>query len=170
MFSTLLYLSLPLVFLLHEVEKSISRRKWAAKKYDRIVAKFPSTKEIMDIFRNMSDRNLMIIVIEETIVLCIAVILAIYGGLNMNTPYAYPLIALTWGFGIHLIFHLLQSAFLTIYTPGMFTSVVLMPYFFLTAADMSVQFSLTENLIFAFVGCFILSINSGFMNLLLKSK
>ena len=168
MFSTFLYLSLPLVFLLHDLEEIISRRKWATKKYDRIVAKFPSTQKTMDLFRNMSDRNLMIIVLEEAIVLCVAVILAVYG--KFEAPYTYPLVALTWGFGIHLVFHLLQAAFLTIYVPGMFTSIILMPYFFLTAADMCVNYSLTENLILAFTGCFIIAINSGIMHVLLKNK
>ncbi|MCF0182467.1 MAG: HXXEE domain-containing protein [Muribaculaceae bacterium] len=64
-----------------------------------------------------------------------------------------PLMALTWGFNMHCLWHLGRALTGKHYMPGSITGIVLLPYIGLTFADMLTQWSLLDNAIYAVAGC-----------------
>ena len=89
MFSIMIYLSLPLAFLFHDIEEIAKRKRWARGNVDRIGGMFPNVRPMLVHLRDMSHRRFCIIVAEELLLISIAVLCAIYG------PFMAPLFALT---------------------------------------------------------------------------
>lgn len=160
MFSILIYISLPFVFLIHEIEKIAKRKRWARLNVDRIGGIYPSMRPMLVHIRDMSNRSFCIIVAEELLFISLAVICAIYG------TSMVPLFALTWGFCIHLLVRIVQAFSIRGYIPGLITSVAILPYAGLAVADMLQQFSWQQNLLYAVSGSIIVTINFIIMHII----
>ena len=115
MFSILIYLSLPFAFLFHDIEEIAKRKRWARIHADRIGGMYPNMRPMLVHLRDMSNRSFCIIVVEELLLIILAVICAIYGS------FMVPLLALTWGFCIHLVVHIIQALAVKGYVPGLTT-------------------------------------------------
>ena len=153
MFSIVIYLSLPFVFLFHDIEEIAKRKRWAIKNADRIGGMYPNIHPMLVHLRDMSNRSFCIIVAEELLLISLAVISAIYGG------FMAPLLALTWGFSLHLLVHIAQALATRGYIPGLATSVLLLPYAGLAVADMLQQFTWQQNLLYAASGVIVVILN-----------
>lgn len=158
MFSIVIYLSLPFVFLFHEIEEIAKRKRWARVNIDRIGGMYPSMRPMLVHLRDMSNKSFCIIVAEELLFISLAVISAIYGG------FMAPLFALTWGFSIHLLVHIVQALAARSYVPGLATSVLLLPYAGIAVADMLQQFAWQQNLLYAVLGTMAIVLNSILMH------
>lgn len=153
MLSILIYLSLPLVFLFHDIEEIAKRKRWARIHADRIGGMYPNMRPVLIHLRDMSNRSFCIIVAEELLLILLAVLCAIYG------PSMAPLFALTWGFSIHLVVHIIQALAVKGYVPGLTTSVLLLPYVGIAVADLLQQFSWQQNLLYAVSGIVVVMFN-----------
>lgn len=160
MFSILIYLSLPFVFLFHAIEETAKRQRWARINVDRIGGKHPDLRPMLVHLRDMSNRSFCIIVAEELLLISFAVISAIYG------PTQVPLFALTWGFCLHLLVCIGQALAMKGYIPGLTTSVILLPYGVVAVSDMIQQFSLQQNLLYAVSGIAIVYLNKKLMHMI----
>lgn len=158
MFSIVLYLSLPFVFLFHEIEEIAKRKRWARVNIDRIGGMYPSMRPMLVHLRDMSNKSFCIIVAEELLFISLAVISVIYGVLMA------PLFALTWAFSIHLMVHIAQTIAIKGYAPGLMTSILLLPYAGIAIADMLQQFAWQQNLLYAVLGTMAIVLNSILMH------
>ena len=162
MFSILIYLSLPFVFLFHAIEEMAKRRRWARINADRIGGMHPGMRPMLVHLRDMSNKSLCIIVAEELLLVSLAVISAIYG------PSMAPLFALTWGFCIHLMVHAVTAIATKDYVPGLATTVLLLPYMGIAVADMLQQFPWQNNLLYAVSGTIAVTVNTIVMHTIFR--
>lgn len=162
MFSIMIYLSLPLAFLFHDIEEIAKRKRWARVNVDRIGGMFPNVRPMLVHLRDMSHRRFCIIVAEELLLISMAVLCAIYG------PSMAPLFALTWGFCIHLLVHVVQAMAIRGYVPGLTTTILLMPYLGIVVTDMLQQFRWQQNLLYAVLGTIAIIINLFMMHLIVR--
>lgn len=162
MFSILIYISLPFVFLFHAIEETVRRQRWARINVDRIGGRHPGLRPMLIYWRNMSNRSFCIIVAEELLLISLAVISAIYG------PTQVPLFALIWGFCLHLLVRIGQALAIKGYIPGLITSVILLPYGVVAVSDMIQQFSWQQNLLYAVSGTIIVILNKKLMHMIFK--
>lgn len=162
MFSIMIYLSLPLAFLFHDIEEIAKRKRWARVNVDRIGGMFPNVRPMLVHLRDMSHRRFCIIVAEELLLISMAVLCAIYG------PSMAPLFALTWGFCIHLLVHVVQAMAIRGYVPGLTTTILLMPYLGIVVTDMLQQFRWHQNLLYAVLGTIAIIINLFMMHLIVR--
>lgn len=162
MFSIMIYLSLPLAFLFHDIEEIAKRKRWARVNVDRIGGMFPNVRPMLVHLRDMSHRRFCIIVAEELLLISIAVLCAIYG------PFMAPLFALTWGFCIHFLVHVVQAMAIRGYVPGLATTILLMPYLGIAVTDMLQQFSWQQNLLYAVLGTIVIIINLLMMHVIVR--
>ena len=160
MFSILIYISLPFVFIFHDIEEIAKRQRWARVNVDRIGGMYPNMRPMLVHLRDMSNRSFCIIVAEELLLISLAAICAIYG------TFMAPLFALTWGFCIHLVVHIVQALAVKGYIPGLTTSVLLLPYVGIAVADMLQQFSWQQNLLYAVSGIIIVILNLILMHMI----
>lgn len=160
MFSILIYISLPFVFIFHDIEEIAKRQRWARVNVDRIGGMYPNMRPMLVHLRDMSNRSFCIIVAEELLLISLAATGAIYG------TFMAPLFALTWGFCIHLVVHIVQALAIKGYIPGLTTSVLLLPYVGIAVADMLQQFSWQQNLLYAVSGIIIVILNLILMHMI----
>ncbi len=154
MFSILIYISLPFVFLFHSIEETVKRQRWARINADRIGSMYHDMRPMLVHLRDISNRSLCIIIAEELLLVSIAAVSAIYG------PSMAPLFALTWGFCIHLLVHAAMAFATKGYVPGLATTVLLLPYAGIAVADMLQQFPWQDNLLYAVLGAFAVTANT----------
>jgi len=160
MFSILIYLSLPFVFLFHDIEEIAKRKRWARLNVDRIGGMYPNMRPMLIHLRDMSNRSFCTIVAEELLLISLAVICAIYG------PSQVPLFALTWGFCIHLMVHVVQALAIKGYIPGLMTTILLLPYVGIAVTDMLQQFTWQQNLVNAVSGMIVVTLNLFLMHMI----
>ena len=160
MFSILIYLSLPFVFLFHAIEEIAKRQRWAKLKVDSIGCKYHYLRPMLVHLRDMSNRSFCIIVAEELLLISLAAVSAIYG-VNLA-----PLFALTWGFCIHLWVQIVLALAFKGYIPGLITSVLLLPYAGVAVSDMIQQLSWQQNLLYAVSGIIIVYFNQKLMHMI----
>ena len=102
MFTVLLYILLPLVFLIHDLEEIVMRKRCMPYIVRLVSSNFPRITPIIRHLQNISTKNFIIIVIEEFLLIIVALVVFLY-----DIPY--PLLALFWGFSIHLLVHIAQA-------------------------------------------------------------
>lgn len=162
MFSILIYIMLPFVYLFHAIEEIAKRRRWARLSVDRIGGMNPNMRPMLVHLRDMSNRSFCIIVAEELLFISFAAICAIYG------TFSVSLFALTWGICIHFVLHIVQALAIKGYIPGLITSFILLPYAGIAVADMLQQFSWHQNLLYAVSGITIVILNKIVMHTILN--
>lgn len=157
----LFYISLPIFYLVHDAEEMLRRKKWEEKHYNDIVTKYPKSEPYLRTLKGLTQLEYGIVIFEQLIFLVISVVLAIYADM-------VPLFSLFWGFGLHLIVHIVHSIGLRIYMPGLISSIALLPYFGIGIYDLMNRFSPIDNLIMALCGFFVIFLNLILMYMLMK--
>lgn len=162
MFSIILYILLPVAFAIHEFEEQFMRRRWERTHYDNVISKFPKMKPFLSALRRVTPLENAIVELEQFMFLSMAVALGVYAD-------PVPMCALFWGFCLHLaLHHIVLSIYFRCYFPGLFTSILFMPYFILGVMDLSTQFSIGENVIMAVSGVIVTFLNFVLMQWLMK--
>ena len=87
MFTVLLYILLPLVFLIHDLEEIVMRERSMPHIVRLVSDKLPRIAPIIRHLQNISTKNFIIIVIEEFLLIIAALVVFLY-----DIPY--PLLAL----------------------------------------------------------------------------
>lgn len=145
MFTLLLYILLPLVFLIHDLEEIVMRKHCMPYIVWLISGKFPRIIPIVRHLQNISTRNFIIIIVEEFLLITVALAVFLY-----DIPY--PLLALFWGFSIHLLVHIAQAIVIRRYVPGLITSLLFLPYCALGIVHLIQRYSFEMNMLLAVVG------------------
>lgn len=161
MFTVLLYILLPLVFLIHDLEE-IVMRKYCMPYIVRLVSdKLPRIAPIIRHLQNISTKNFIIIVIEEFLLIIVALVVFLY-----DIPY--PLLALFWGFSIHLLVHIAQAIAIRRYVPGLITSLLFLPYCTLGIVHLIQRYSIEMNMLLAVVGLAVVVVNLLIMHRIMR--
>lgn len=119
-------ISFLIVFMLHNLEEIITIEKWYDSTYRWIAKRFPKfLKNELDHFKEMTTAQFAIAVFVFSI-FCSALLL-----ISVVSEYHYYLfLGVNLLFAFNIFTHPLQSLFLKRYTPGLFTSLLLvLPYF-----------------------------------------
>lgn len=161
MFTPLLFMLLPLAFLIHDAEEVAMRRSWMDRHADKVMLCFPWTKPMLKHLKAQSSRGFCFVVAEELLLIALSVVCMIY-----ISPL--PIAALMWGFILHLFMHIAQAILLRSYVPGLTTSIILLPYAVLSARVLTLEFSAFTNLLLAVIGIFIVALNLVVMHRIFK--
>lgn len=162
MFDLLFYISLPIAYILHDVEELLTRRRWEKKHYNDLVAKCPKFTSLFSAIKDLNQVKYTIVILEQLLFLVIAVIMAVY-----SDPT--PMCALFWGFAIHTVLqHFFLSVLFRSYYPGLISSVLLLPYFAYGIYMFLNMYSIVENIVMAICGLGVISLNLALMYWLMK--
>lgn len=161
MFTVLLYILLPLVFLIHDLEEIVMRKRSMPHIVRLVSSKFPRITPIIRHLQNISTRNFIIIIVEEFLLLTVALVVFLY-----DTPY--PLLAMFWGFTIHLLVHIAQAIVIRRYVLGLITSLLFLPYCALGVVHLIQRYSFKMNMLLAIVGFTIVVANLLIMHRIMR--
>ncbi len=161
MFTVLLYIMLPLVFLFHDLEEIVMRKRCMPYLVQLVSSKFPRITLIIRHLQNISTRNFIIIIIEEFLLITVALAVFLY-----DIPY--PLLAMFWGFSIHSLVHIAQAIIIRRYVPGLITSLLLLPYCALGVVHLIQRYSFEINMLLAVVGLAIVVVNLLIMHRIMR--
>lgn len=162
MFDLLFYISLPIVYIIHDVEELLTRGRWEKKHYNDLVAKCPKFTSLFSAIKDLNQFKYTIVILEQLLFLVIAVIMAAYADPT-------PMCALFWGFAIHTVLqHILSSVVFRAYFPGLISSVLLLPYFAYGIYMLLNMYSIVENIVMAICGLGVISLNLVLMYWLMK--
>lgn len=158
----LYYISLPIVYLIHDFEELLTRRRWEKKHYNDLAAKCPKFTSLFSAIKDLNQVKYTIVILEQLLFLVISVIMAVY-----TDPM--PMFALFWGFAIHTVIqHLFLSIVFRSYFPGLVSSVLLLPYFGYGIYYLLGVYSVAENIVMAVCGLGVISLNLALMYWLMK--
>lgn len=158
----LYYISLPIVYLIHDFEELLTRRRWEKKHYNDLTAKCPKFTSLFSAIMDLNQVKYTIVILEQLLFLVISVIMAVY-----TDPM--PMFALFWGFAIHTVIqHLFLSIVFRSYFPGLVSSVLLLPYFGYGIYYLLGVYSVAENIVMAVCGLGVVSLNLALMYWLMK--
>lgn len=152
MFSILIYIVLPIVYLIHDIEEVVTRRNWESVYYDKVITKFPKTEKLLSHLREMNQVRFTLVVVEQFLLLIGAILLGIY-----VDPIL--MVAIFWGFCIHLFIHVAEGIAIRGYVPGLVSSVLLIPYCVVGIIDLSNQYTLGMNILLAVFGFVLVVLN-----------
>ncbi len=161
MFTVLLYILLPLVFLIHDLEEIVMRKRSMSHIVRFVSGKFPRMAPIVRHLQDISTKNFIIIVIEEFLLIILALVVFLY-----DIPY--PLLALFWGFAIHLLVHIVQAILIRRYVPGLITSLLFLPYCYFGVVHIIQRYSFEMNMLLALTGFTIVVFNLLIMHIIMR--
>lgn len=162
MFDLLFYISLPIAYILHDVEELLTRRRWEKKHYNDFVAKCPKFTSLFSAIKDLNQVKYTVVILEQLLFLVIAVIMAVYAD-------PMPMCALFWGFAIHTVLqHIFSSIVFRAYFPGLISSVLLLPYFAYGISILLNMYSVFENIVMAICGLGVIVLNLALMYWLMK--
>lgn len=142
----------------HEVEEIVFQHKWVQKNAPALKQRFPKLEKEFDHLLTMDTKAFAFAVLEEAIV----IVLAIYLPLHMNWTDIIP-IGIFLAYTLHLLVHIIQGIIFHGYIPGLVTACITFPiyayviYFFISISNYS---SYTDAFPFILAGlagsCFLL--------------
>ena len=119
-----LIISFPFAFIIHDAEEIFVQHQWVLTHKDGLIRRFPKAKHIVHHLSGLTTKAFTIAVIEEFVLLIFATVYAIARG-----PFGAELwIALFMAFAIHFFVHIVQWLVIRSYTPGLATSIMMLPY------------------------------------------
>lgn len=154
---------LPIVFIVHDLEEILCRKRWMKNNAAELVRRFPKMKPILMHLKDISTTRFCIIVGEELLLIVVAMVMFIYANQNF-------LLALFWGFSLHLFVHIGQAIVAMRYVPGVVSSVLFLPYVAFGIFDLCMQFSWRTNLLLSVCGLTVVGLNLLLMHKLLHQS
>ena len=145
---------LPVLFALHDLEE-IATISWWSRRLDSDA--FGKNEWIQDkVLRKLARVEVgkfSLAVLEEMVILTLVCIISIM----------FSIYGLWWGlflaYGLHLAVHFLQAVYLRGYIPGLVFVVIELPVYFWMLQRLSPFFSLSQTLLWGFVGIVIMVLN-----------
>lgn len=145
-------------FIAHEVEEILTQHDWMQRNAATLKQRFPKLEKEFDHLLTMDTKAFAFAVLEEAIV----IVLAIYLPLHMNWTDIIP-IGIFLAYTLHLLVHIIQGIIFHGYIPGLVTACITFPiyayviYFFISISNYS---SYTDAFPFILAGlagsCFLL--------------
>jgi len=129
----LFYISLPILFTIHDLEEIFTQRKWMQEHGPDLVERFPKLKTIVEHLSKLSTGAFAIAALEELIIILIVTFeeMECMGVIRcnvLNFPYAIFLyFALYFAFTVHLLVHVIQGCVVRGYVPGLTSAAVMLP-------------------------------------------
>ena len=156
--STVLYLLFILAFIIHDGEEIAVEHKWLLAHGETLREKHPKFRRMLNHLRQMNTKAFAIAVLEELFMLVVITVYVFWGG-----PYAVELwTAVFMAFSIHLIVHIGQSIVVKGYVPGFVTSILLLPFSYLSMKSIWNTFSMAQLLLWGIIGLIIIVANLAF--------
>lgn len=115
------------IFMLHNLEEIITVERWFQKTYPRVRKRIPlfAQKELNN-YQDITSAQFAVVVFVFSIFTSTLILIAIW------TEYYYLFLGVNLLFALNIFTHPLQALYLKCYTPGVFTSLLLIiPYYIL---------------------------------------
>ena len=120
----ILIISFLMIFMLHNLEEIITIERWHKKTYPRVIHRVPSfIQKEMKQFNDITSAQFALVVFVLSIVVSALILTAVV------TEHYFLFLGVAIPFALNIFTHPLQSLYLRCYTPGVWTSILLIiPY------------------------------------------
>lgn len=119
-----LVLSLPIVFILHDMEEVVVQHRWMLAHRESLVLRFPKMRPMIEHLSKIGTKAFALAALEELMVIIVATCYVLIGGICSTQIWS----ALFLAFSLHLFVHSGQAILFRGYVPGIVTSLLLLPY------------------------------------------
>ena len=154
---SILYLVLPfpIAFILHDAEEAIVQQRWMLSHRHVLENRFPRLQCLFEYLSALNTQSFVIAAIEELVILILLTCYVLIQGNYCMQLWAALFIA----FSIHLLLHIQQAIILRCYVPGLFTSLLLIPYSYLGIQSIWYAMNGVELLFWSMAGVLFMIIN-----------
>ena len=150
-----LVLPFPLAFIIHEAEEIAVQKRWMSRHHDLLKQKFRRLKPLTGHLAKLGTKAFAVAAAEELlIVLAVTALVLIQYEFCMQIWSAVFI-----AFSLHLFVHVLQAAAVKGYVPGLFSTVVLLPYSAYGLYSIHLAMSLWEMLAWGTAGLVFMAVN-----------
>lgn len=155
--SALLILSFPLAFLLHEAEEMITVQRWMLRNRDYVEVRFPFAKGAIRHLAELNSVAFGIAVAEELLIVMLSSIAFLCYTDEWLIQHIW--MGVTGAFSIHLLVHVGQAIALRRYTPGLVSTLVLLPYCGYLMHAIAQIFPMSDVITTVAIGCVLAAVN-----------
>lgn len=127
---------LPLLLIVHDLEEIVVHRKWILKHGEGIKSRFPKFGSLIDQLTLLSTKAFSIAVAEELAFILLVIGSSFVPFIGLYVLYIWT--AIFFGFGFHLVIHIGQAIIIRNYVPGLITSFVSLPLFYVYAHQLTI--------------------------------
>ena len=117
-------LPLPIAFCIHDAEEIAVQHRWIMQHEIGLKARFHWIGHIIDRLKRLSTTAFAIAALEELLIILVATANVFIDGFLSAEIWTAIFIA----FSLHLIVHIIQALIVKGYTPGVVSSILLLPY------------------------------------------
>ncbi|WP_077301742.1 HXXEE domain-containing protein [Virgibacillus pantothenticus] len=138
-----LILTFLIIFMLHNLEEIITIERWFKNTYPRIRGRIPvPVQKVIDDFSNITAAQFAVAVLMISLVASLLLIITV------TTQHYFLFLGLNMLFAINIFTHPIQSLLLRCYTPGVWTTLLLiLPYNIIFFYHFYIEGLLTRNMI-----------------------
>ncbi len=119
-----LVLPLPFAFIIHDAEEIAVQHRWITQHEIELKARFHWIGHVIDRLKRLSTTAFVIAALEELLIILAATANVLIDGFLSAEIWVAIFIA----FSLHLIVHIIQALIVKAYTPGVVSSILLLPY------------------------------------------
>lgn len=142
----IIYMLLPVAFLLQAVERGLTFAKWALRHGERSCFRVPITELVVSAMDTLTARQFLVIAAVELLLVLAAEVCFV--GYSLLLPMLLVLSAMC----MHGLARIVWALLCRTYVPGLVTAVLLMPYYAFCMLNVAFRWSATELAIIAFTG------------------
>lgn len=150
-----LVLPFPLAFFLHDAEEVLVQHRWMLSHHDTLLRRFPKLNPVITHLCRLDTKAFAIAAFEELLILLVATCYVLVQGYCCMQIWS----ALFMAFSLHLLVHIGQALLFRGYTPGVVTSLLLLPYSFLGLQSIWCSMTITELLLWGTAGVAFMVVN-----------
>lgn len=158
MFTLLLIIPFPLLFLLHEAEEVLLQHRWMLAHQDALKKRFPKLKTLLEHLSRLTPKAFAVAAFEEWLIITLATCYVLLQGDYCLQIWS----ALFMAFSFHLLVHIVQAFAVRGYVPGLATSLLLLPYSFIILQSIWHAMSGLELLLLGTAGIIVMVVNLRF--------
>ena len=162
--SILMILSFPLAFLIHDLEEILVQHKWMSAHKEDLLTRFPRLQPMIHHLSSLSSKAFTIAVIEELVLLLLAMAFYLADGSYALEIWA----ALFVAFSVHLVVHISQGIIIRGYVPGLITSILLLPYSYYGISCICQEMDFGKLILLGVIGFIAIAVNLWFAHWLGK--
>ena len=157
-------ISFPIAFIIHDAEEIFVQHKWMLTHKEDLIKKFPKAKKIIHHLSSLTTKAFTIAVLEELILLVFATVYIFAKGPFSNELWT----ALFMAFSVHFLVHMAQGIIIRSYTPGLATSILMLPYVYFGINYICEGINYDKLALLSIIGIMIMIINLKFAHRLAK--
>ncbi|MGN0233047.1 MAG: HXXEE domain-containing protein [Bacteroidaceae bacterium] len=153
-----LVLPFPIAFMIHETEEILTQSRWMKKHKASIMERFPQWNRMITHLGNLSNMAFVIAVLEELLLIMAVTCYVLTQGMFALGIWS----AVFMAFSLHQLGHISMSLLLRSYTPGLTTSLLLLPYASYGVWSIYLVMSVGQMLVWGFAGVLLMILNLRF--------